>query len=295
MPFHFQTFRTRALTAIIFAAVMLAGLLWNTWSFTILFCIIHIGCWWEYRKLIALSTKSFIPLSVLLLLLLGGYVLIYVLSFSAYTENLLPQYRLTHIVTWAGMVIILLLAIRDKRLTMTARSYLLLGFFYISLPIALFIHLRTNNWFGPSTAMGSPASLITIGVIFSIWINDTMAYITGSFLGKTPLSPISPKKTWEGTIGGALLCVGIVALLALLPVARVLPVGFWIGLAAVSAISGTLGDLWESKLKRMSGVKDSGSFMPGHGGFLDRFDSLLFAATCAWLYCLVFHALSNSL
>ncbi len=120
-------------------------------------------------------------------------------------------------------------------------------------------------------------------LIASIWINDTMAYIVGSFIGKTPLSLISPKKTWEGTIGGAILCIVVVTLVGYF----VLGMTDYISLIVVSGIAaviGTLGDLLESKLKRMAGVKDSGSFMPGHGGFLDRFDSLLLATPFVWMY-----------
>ena len=100
-------------------------------------------------------------------------------------------------------------------------------------------------------------------------------------IGKTPLSAISPKKTWEGTIGGIILAVAVAGIIAW-------QFGFDIKMilmiAAISAIAGTFGDLLESKLKRMAGVKDSGSLMPGHGGFLDRFDSLLLAIPAVWLY-----------
>jgi phosphatidate cytidylyltransferase len=118
-----------------------------------------------------------------------------------------------------------------------------------------------------------------------------MAYIVGSFIGKNPLSKISPKKTWEGTIGGIILCVLVIALaipaiwLKSMPFAEVAI--FLAIVSFVSAITGTLGDLLESKLKRMAGVKDSGSFMPGHGGFLDRFDSLLIATPCVWIIIFV--------
>jgi len=122
---------------------------------------------------------------------------------------------------------------------------------------------------------------IPVIIIASIWINDTMAYIVGSLIGKTPLSVISPKKTWEGTIGGIALSILIAWLIAS-------QFGFniktMIVIAAIASIAGTFGDLLESKLKRMAGVKDSGSLMPGHGGFLDRFDSLLLAIPAVWLY-----------
>ncbi|HSF89200.1 MAG TPA: phosphatidate cytidylyltransferase, partial [Saprospiraceae bacterium] len=127
--------------------------------------------------------------------------------------------------------------------------------------------------------------LMPLIIIATIWINDTMAYIVGSLIGKTPLSKISPKKTWEGTIGGIILSVALLSLVGYLAGAS------WIHymvIALISSVAGTFGDLFESKLKRMADVKDSGSFMPGHGGFLDRFDSLLFAVPFVWLYAVAF-------
>ena len=104
-----------------------------------------------------------------------------------------------------------------------------------------------------------------------------MAYLVGSFIGKTPFSAISPKKTWEGTIGGAILAVLVIS------VGGVYIFHFQakplLLISITAAIAGTAGDLLDSKLKRMAGVKDSGQIMPGHGGFLDRFDSLLVATT----------------
>jgi phosphatidate cytidylyltransferase len=109
-----------------------------------------------------------------------------------------------------------------------------------------------------------------------------MAYLVGSFIGKRPLSKVSPKKTWEGTIGGAVLAIITVTLLGkLLLDADYLLVMF---LSLIAVVTGTVGDLFESWLKRKANVKDSGNLMPGHGGFLDRFDSLLIATPFVWLY-----------
>jgi phosphatidate cytidylyltransferase len=124
-------------------------------------------------------------------------------------------------------------------------------------------------------------------LIACIWINDTMAYIIGSFIGKTPFSSISPKKTWEGTLGGGLLCVATAWAVAYF-FAIGIPTSVIIVFAIIAATFGTLGDLIESKLKRMANVKDSGAIMPGHGGALDRFDSLLLAAPFAALFIYYF-------
>ncbi|MBC7936001.1 MAG: phosphatidate cytidylyltransferase [Rhizobacter sp.] len=173
----------------------------------------------------------------------------------------------------------------------TSLWLLLAGPVYIVFPILCMIDLGTAGSLFTTGQAGDRrvtevwSPLIPIAIIFSIWINDTMAYIVGSMIGKTPFSKISPKKTWEGTAGGAILCIIVIALLgAFLPAAQSIPVKHWVAIGALCAVFGTIGDLLESKLKRMANVKDSGSFMPGHGGFLDRFDSLLLAAPAVWLY-----------
>jgi phosphatidate cytidylyltransferase len=114
-----------------------------------------------------------------------------------------------------------------------------------------------------------------------------MAYLVGSFIGKTPLSAISPKKTWEGTIGGAILAVLAVMLIGFYGFH--FPIKALLLISVTAAIAGTAGDLFESKLKRLAGVKDSGQIMPGHGGFLDRFDSLLVATTVVWIVFYLFY------
>lgn len=227
MALNIDTLKIRSLTALIFVAVMLVGLLWNFWSFVLLFTIIHFGCWYEYVKLIK----------------------------KIYGKNVL---------------------------------YFLLGLIYITMPIVMMIdvahkwHIYTTD----NTNYVEFLKIIPCLIIFSIWINDTMAYLVGSVIGKTPFSKISPKKTWEGTIGGAILCVIVISLIAYFT--ELIKVKNAAIIAALCAIFGTLGDLFESKLKRMANVKDSGSFMPGHGGFLDRFDSLLFAVPAVWIYIKLF-------
>jgi phosphatidate cytidylyltransferase len=169
--------------------------------------------------------------------------------------------------------------------------YSLLGLLYITLPILMMLGLGIEIRIHTADNVEEILyhRLIPCAIIFSIWINDTMAYVVGSLIGKTPFSKISPKKTWEGTAGGGLLCVIVIALLGYyIPVAKVIAVKDWIVIATICAIFGTLGDLLESKLKRMADVKDSGSIMPGHGGFLDRFDSLLIATPFVWLYIYYF-------
>ncbi len=225
MALDLKTFRTRTLTAIVFAAVMLGGLLINEFLFRILFAGIMVGCFFEFVRITRKITgKKYSP-------------------------------------------------------------YLAIGIPYIILPLSRMIYIGTHNLNGEEVF--SP--LIPCGIIFSIWINDTSAYIVGSLIGKTPLSAVSPKKTWEGTLGGILLCCVIISLLgANIAYAKVLYWTDWAAIAALCGVFGTFGDLVESKLKRTAGIKDSGNIMPGHGGFLDRFDSLLFAIPFVWVYLKIF-------
>jgi phosphatidate cytidylyltransferase len=159
----------------------------------------------------------------------------------------------------------------------------LLGLFYITLPVVLMIIIRTENLRGVSDNL---LKVIPCGIVFSIWINDTMAYIVGSFIGKTPLSKVSPKKTREGTFGGIILCVVVITLIGYFT--KYYSAVDWIVISLFCAVFGTLGDLLESKLKRMANVKDSGTLMPGHGGFLDRFDSMLVAIPFVFVYYFLF-------
>jgi phosphatidate cytidylyltransferase len=145
---------------------------------------------------------------------------------------------------------------------------------YILLPMLLLVQLRAAHL------------SIPLALVLMIWMNDTMAYIVGSFIGKTPFSPISPKKTWEGTAGGAILTIAGAAIWGYY--SPYYNMADWMVLAMCAAVAGTAGDLLESKLKRMANIKDSGTMMPGHGGALDRFDSLLVATPFAYAYAYLF-------
>jgi phosphatidate cytidylyltransferase len=281
MAFNWQTFRTRALTAIVFVIVMLVGLLWNQWSFFILFSIVHFGAWVEYQKLVAKFKPQYNKISTLHRygIMIGGWCLL--LFFTNYSLKV-STLALTDVGFWMGIIFMVslpLIMLIDSRIVFLGNIlYSIVGVIYISLSLGLLIELRTH-W---SEDAASLSFTIPLLIIFSLWINDTMAYIVGSVIGKTPLSKISPKKTWEGTIGGIILTIAVICLIAYFT-KRISIANAGI-MAGIAAIAGTFGDLFESKIKRMAGVKDSGSIMPGHGGFLDRFDSLLFATVFIWLY-----------
>ncbi|WKW47361.1 phosphatidate cytidylyltransferase [Myroides sp. JBRI-B21084] len=131
--------------------------------------------------------------------------------------------------------------------------------------------------------LGQYTPVLLLSIFIMIWCNDTFAYICGKLLGKHKLyEKISPKKTIEGFIGG-LLFTQLAAYLLFIYTKLDLSLTFWLLIGLVISFIGTIGDLVESKYKRLAGVKDSGAIMPGHGGILDRLDSILFAAPFLFL------------
>ncbi len=157
----------------------------------------------------------------------------------------------------------------------------LIGQLYIAVPLALTIRLTLVV--DPFSSMTQFDGLLLLAIFIFIWVNDTGAYLVGSRWGKRRLAPnISPKKSVEGSIGGLLLVLLSAVVLRLL----LFPELSWLRIlliATVVAVFGTIGDLFESSLKRQAGVKDSGKLIPGHGGILDRIDSLLLAVPAVYL------------
>ena len=160
--------------------------------------------------------------------------------------------------------------------TFRAIAYTLTGVVYIALPFAL-----CNGLVFPFNGEYSPD--ILLGFFILLWTNDTFAYLTGVTFGRHRLfERISPKKSWEGFFGGLVGTVVLSFLVAkLFPV---LPFYHWMAVAALIVVFGVYGDLIESLLKRNLKIKDSGHFLPGHGGILDRFDSVLLAAPIVYFY-----------
>lgn len=258
---------------------MLGGILWNAGSFFLLFALIGLLALQEYFRLIGKTDEAYAaiaPWHRTLVVLMG------VALFLLFAGSRLhfAQVEAGFAGMWLLILLFLILALCEillgNNFQLKILGYSLLGLLYAVLPLCLLVDLRLErSWNG--------FPLIPLGLILCIWINDTMAYIVGSLTGRTPFFPaISPKKTWEGTIGGILLTVLAAGLFGYF--GHYYRIADWIIIGLLAAVAGTAGDLAESKLKRMAGVKDSGSLLPGHGGFLDRFDSLLFAAPFVWLY-----------
>ncbi len=270
---NWPVFFTRLGSAIVFAAIMMFGLLYSHPVAIIgLALLIQFLCIREFFALIAkIYPDEYFPGWLQGFTQVAGILVILSVPFIRDT----PQYAFIALVI---PVFILLATILNKRTGLVAGFTAIVGLLYIALPMAFLVTLRAAfHW------------AIPLALILMIWMNDTMAYIVGSFIGKTPFSPISPKKTWEGTAGGAILTIAGAAVWGYYsPYKEYYQMTDWMVLALLAAVAGTAGDLLESKLKRLAGIKDSGNIMPGHGGALDRFDSLLVTLPFAFCYASLF-------
>jgi len=266
---NWNTFFTRAGTAIVFAIVMLTGLLGQPLFFFALLLLIQFLSIKEYFFLMSKinPNEQYSILLQAIVQLFGAAILLLM-------ANMIDIQKSAFAALLFIPVLILLIEGLTEKGSINKAFHSFGSILYISLPIAMLMLMREKSL------------VLPLGLILLIWINDTMAYIVGSFIGKTPFSKISPKKTWEGTVGGAILTIIAAAIWGFY--SPYYNMQDWIVLSLCASVAGTLGDLLESKLKRLAEVKDSGSFMPGHGGALDRFDSLLVATPFAFCYSYLF-------
>jgi phosphatidate cytidylyltransferase len=280
MAINFSVLKTRTLSAVVFAALMLGGILWNQWSFFILFTVVQIGCLFEFQKLMRIIIPEYAAINKVHqwgTLCLGILIMI-AFAFQNITFRGVSIDQYCNYAFIGITVLILLVDLISKKINFKTILVSAAGLIYISLGLALLFPLRDIM---SHSFVGDIGYTIPLVLVLSIWVNDSAAYLVGSLIGRKPLSQISPNKTWEGTIAGIFISVLLVTKL----LGQYIPLNekaiFLI--SVVACIAGTLGDLVESKLKRWANVKDSGSMMPGHGGFLDRFDSIILATPFVWL------------
>lgn len=281
MPLNFNTLLTRTLTAAVFVAVLISAITYSYTSFTILFLIVAL---WGLHEFYQISKK------------LGakpfkwpGYLCGTLLLISAFFQNAgLLNFNVLYAEAMAAVALIFFAALFSKNQNpLKDAAFTIMGIVYSILP---FVILNNIACIDKTTITDSAFSFnssynphIVLGLFFLIWANDSYAYLAGSLIGKNKLFEIvSPGKTWEGTVVGGVLTMASSFLIA--KWFTELGTIHWLVIALIVIIAGTLGDLVESKLKRQAGVKDSGKIMPGHGGILDRFDSLMFIAPFAYLY-----------
>lgn len=270
-----SNFVKRTITGALFVIVLLGSIVFHPVSFGLLFSLVIILGLYEFYELVKRSGAQ--PLRYIGILL--SVLFFWAMFFIA--KNVLPAgYLLLFLPLVFGVFVIELF--RNKPNPYTNIGYTLLGIIYVSIPFSLLTFLVY-----PDVLYIKYNYHILVGYIILIWTNDTGAYLTGMSLGKHPLfKRVSPKKSWEGFIGGTVLTLVIAFVLSRFY--QELFLGEWLAIAVIVSVFGVFGDLAESLLKRSVDVKDSGNFLPGHGGILDRFDSIILSAPFVFTFIQLF-------
>lgn len=270
---------TRAVAGTLYILFILLGVLGGRFSFVIIFGSILGLSLFEFYRMMEKDTSH--AISKIFNIVMGVVIFF---SVFLYLEEIsliaLPISVLLY------LLILISSAIFIKRQDILhGIIYSGFGQMYVTMPMSLLLFM---SYFFPGEMGGVGYHYAPVLAIFVfIWVNDTAAYFFGSLLGKRKLMEhISPKKTVEGFVAGILFTV--IASLVFARFYSEYSVVFWIGSAVVIAIFGTMGDLFESLIKRTSSVKDSGNLIPGHGGILDRIDSLLIAIPAIYLYFTIY-------
>jgi phosphatidate cytidylyltransferase len=270
----------RLITALLGGTAIIFGVT-NEWIYFLIFFIICLFSLLEFYKLSGLD--GMIPLKTL-----GTIIglLVFTLSFFIERETLDTRYYYA-IFPLVAIVYLIKLYKKTERKPFTNIAFTFLGIFYIAMPFALLNHAVHREVVVDGQTMVQYNHEIILGSLFILWASDSGAFFAGTLFGKHRLfERISPKKSWEGFWGGALLAMAVTYGLSF--AFQSLTLVDWIIISAIIIIGGTFGDLVESLLKRSIEIKDSGSSLPGHGGFLDRFDGLLISAPFIVAYLEIF-------
>lgn len=269
----------RVLTGIVYIAVILIALFSNLPIFFVVFGCIMMFALNEFYKNLKIKEIEV------------DIILANALAVSVYSLPVVDLYT-TKFTTLPAVVLfaMALFAVelfRENEHPFQRIAFALCGIVYVCVPFSLLAFYKVDKVLTVGFSGSDFASLMILFLFGFTWVNDTFAYLTGMLLGKHPLCPkISPKKTIEGLLGGFVFTIACAAILS-----HIYMKGLeWqiVGLAVLVVIASTLGDMVESRFKRWVGVKDSGKMLPGHGGFLDRFDSVIFSIPIFFAYLQMF-------
>ena len=261
----------RSITGIIYVVLLLGTVFLSSDAFDFLFMAFGLACLYEFKKIVRIK-GYYIFLAYLAL----WWVYIYLVQDGDLVTVLM-------LLTITVDLALLMFLFSNRPRKFTDFQKFVIAVFYIGggCIFLTMIPYKQEDF----------AQFLIMGIFILIWVNDTFAYLVGRAFGRTKLFPsVSPKKTIEGSIGG--LIFALVAAYILSWYETKLTVAQWMAMAALIVVAGSLGDLLESKFKRMAGVKDSGAILPGHGGIWDRLDSLVFAAPFAYLILNLFSYVS---
>lgn len=271
----------RTVSGLVLLLVVVGALLWSKWSVGALFTVIMVGGLVEFYRLCRKGgVEPMYSVGI------ATSIAIFIVAFTIFQQWGTPATDMVGRIVLGAVLYTMLMVpaafvceLWRKSPTPIANiATTLMGTVYVALPMAMLL-------FVPQLLVGKWSGLAMLAFIGIIWVNDIFAYLVGITLGKHRLCErISPKKSWEGFVGGLMGAVGAAVLFGHLFGGNLL---VWGGLGLVTALTGVAGDLVESLIKREVDVKDSGAIMPGHGGFLDRFDALFLSVPFAFVYLLL--------
>ncbi len=268
-----NNFTERVLTSVLFVIVLIGAIIQSHIAASILFFIMILLCmreFYNFFKPTDIKPQKNVGL-------IGG------LSFFV-VSVLVTQSEIRFSSLFLIVPIIFLIFVielfRDRPQPIPNISFTILGIIYIAVPMTLLHDLSYFNDMRFDTEYNYE---ILLGYFFILWANDTGAYVVGKNFGRHKLFPrISPKKTWEGSLGGAVF--GLIAGYVSFALFGDMPLLIWLTLALIVVLFGSLGDLVESLFKRSLNIKDSGRLLPGHGGVLDRFDGIFISAPMVYTF-----------
>ncbi|MCR9063640.1 MAG: phosphatidate cytidylyltransferase [Cytophagales bacterium] len=257
---NYSNLTQRIIAAIVGVVIIISAMFYSPLTYWLIFLLIAVLTQTEFYRLVGLNGN--IPLTIY-----GTFCGVVLNVLTYFIESKVWPFKYYYaIIPLLTITFFIKLYKRSDPKPFTNLGYTFLGIIYVAVPFSLAIELGIE----PETYK----PLLMLGILLILWVNDSGAYFAGTLVGKRKLfERISPKKTWEGFFGGA-----ISSLLVAFLISRYyqdLSLWKWLTIALIIAITGTLGDLVESLFKRSIAIKDSGSMIPGHGGFLDRFDGLL--------------------
>lgn len=252
----------RIITALIGAVIVISSIIHSPWTYFAVFFLVCFFSLLEFYKLVGLD--GMIPLKSW-----GTFTGLtgYTITFLVETGKLETKFFFL-IFPLLFLVFFIKLYRKTDKKPFTNIAFTFLGILYVAVPFSL-LHVV-------AFCQETYAFEVILGIFLINWANDTGAYFAGTKFGKTKLfSRISPKKTWEGFVGGVLL--SLLMTLGIIYYTDQFQFWQWLVIGSIVVVAGTYGDLVESLFKRSILIKDSGGALPGHGGFLDRFDALMYS------------------
>ncbi len=288
----------RFLTGVIGGGVSVTVIVVHPIGFYVFCFVVSLLGLWEFYKMTNLIQKPAALLTLGLAVVTWGYFIIYFLPLQGTQWNFVGFVETNWVILFMaalGIISMSVLFAKKEENTVRTMGLTFMGFFYVFLPIVVYFMLGMSPWvrteIGAFETMAETYDFrLPLGLLFLHWMLDVMAYFGGKFLGKRLLMErISPKKTWEGAIVGAIFCIAFGFVLNFWFPQKI----NWIVVAVIVAIVSQVGDLIESMYKRSMDIKDSGGVLPGHGGMMDRFDGMYLTVPVVYLYQFAIFSLAH--